>query len=94
MFSSSSVLVKRMFRPVEEEFGPSPLKQMKEEGLKRGNGQSLVVKTNVLGVLLSDKERCIWLRLSQLFDASTNMVQLGEDNITPAQYTRWHFSNC
>ncbi|KAK2527839.1 Grhl2 [Columba guinea] len=31
----SSVLVKRMFRPVEEEFGPSPLKQMKEEGLKR-----------------------------------------------------------
>lgn len=49
---------------MEEEFGPSPLKQMKEEGLKRGNGQSLVVKTNVLGVLLSDKERCIWLRLS------------------------------
>ncbi|NWX39812.1 GRHL2 protein, partial [Steatornis caripensis] len=33
--SHSSVLVKRMFRPVEEEFGPSPLKQMKEEGLKR-----------------------------------------------------------
>uniref|UniRef100_A0A674I455 Grainyhead like transcription factor 2 n=1 Tax=Terrapene triunguis TaxID=2587831 RepID=A0A674I455_9SAUR len=32
---SSSILVKRMFRPVEEEFGPSPLKQMKEEGLKR-----------------------------------------------------------
>ncbi|XP_059579820.1 grainyhead-like protein 2 homolog isoform X5 [Alligator mississippiensis] len=31
----SSILVKRMFRPVEEEFGPSPLKQMKEEGLKR-----------------------------------------------------------
>ncbi|RMC15089.1 hypothetical protein DUI87_07269 [Hirundo rustica rustica] len=31
----SSVLVKRMFRPVEEEFGPSPLKQIKEEGLKR-----------------------------------------------------------
>uniref|UniRef100_A0A7M4FT16 Grainyhead like transcription factor 2 n=1 Tax=Crocodylus porosus TaxID=8502 RepID=A0A7M4FT16_CROPO len=29
------ILVKRMFRPVEEEFGPSPLKQMKEEGLKR-----------------------------------------------------------
>uniref|UniRef100_A0A8C3SLW3 Grh/CP2 DB domain-containing protein n=2 Tax=Chelydra serpentina TaxID=8475 RepID=A0A8C3SLW3_CHESE len=31
----SSILVKRMFRPVEEEFGPLPLKQMKEEGLKR-----------------------------------------------------------
>ncbi|OWK55947.1 Grainyhead-like protein 2 [Lonchura striata] len=31
----SSILVKRMFRPVEEEFGPSPLKQIKEEGLKR-----------------------------------------------------------
>ncbi|XP_050796883.1 grainyhead-like protein 2 homolog isoform X2 [Gopherus flavomarginatus] len=31
----SSILVKRMFRPAEEEFGPSPLKQMKEEGLKR-----------------------------------------------------------
>lgn len=40
MFSSGSVLVKRMFRPVEEEFGPSPLKQMKEEGLKRGNSCS------------------------------------------------------
>uniref|UniRef100_A0A8C0IRQ5 Grainyhead like transcription factor 2 n=1 Tax=Chelonoidis abingdonii TaxID=106734 RepID=A0A8C0IRQ5_CHEAB len=32
---SSSILVKRMFRSSEEEFGPSPLKQMKEEGLKR-----------------------------------------------------------
>ncbi|XP_032634396.1 grainyhead-like protein 2 homolog isoform X2 [Chelonoidis abingdonii] len=31
----SSILVKRMFRSSEEEFGPSPLKQMKEEGLKR-----------------------------------------------------------
>ncbi|XP_074842937.1 grainyhead-like protein 2 homolog isoform X2 [Carettochelys insculpta] len=30
-----SILVKRMFRPVDEEFGPLPLKQMKEEGLKR-----------------------------------------------------------
>ncbi|XP_027828964.2 grainyhead-like protein 2 homolog isoform X1 [Ovis aries] len=31
----SSVLVKRMFRPMEEEFGPAPSKQMKEEGMKR-----------------------------------------------------------
>ncbi|XP_006122469.1 grainyhead-like protein 2 homolog isoform X3 [Pelodiscus sinensis] len=31
----SSILVKRMFRPVEEEFVPLPFKQMKEEGLKR-----------------------------------------------------------
>ncbi|XP_032103799.1 grainyhead-like protein 2 homolog [Sapajus apella] len=31
----SSVLVKRMFRPMEEEFGPVPSKQMKEEGTKR-----------------------------------------------------------
>ncbi|XP_074124003.1 grainyhead-like protein 2 homolog isoform X5 [Sminthopsis crassicaudata] len=31
----SSVLVKRMFRPMEEEFGPPPSKQMKEEGMKR-----------------------------------------------------------
>uniref|UniRef100_A0A8D0GUF9 Grainyhead like transcription factor 2 n=1 Tax=Sphenodon punctatus TaxID=8508 RepID=A0A8D0GUF9_SPHPU len=31
----SSVLAKRMFRSVEEDFGPSPLKQIKEEGLKR-----------------------------------------------------------
>ncbi|XP_023558077.1 grainyhead-like protein 2 homolog isoform X3 [Octodon degus] len=31
----SSVLVKRMFRPMEEEFGPTPTKQMKEEGIKR-----------------------------------------------------------
>ncbi|XP_033615618.1 grainyhead-like protein 2 homolog [Fukomys damarensis] len=31
----SSVLVKRMFRPMEEEFGPAPAKQMKEEGTKR-----------------------------------------------------------
>ncbi|OWK04417.1 hypothetical protein Celaphus_00016400 [Cervus elaphus hippelaphus] len=30
-----SVLVKRMFRPMEEEFGPAPSKQMKEEGMKR-----------------------------------------------------------
>ncbi|XP_063113756.1 grainyhead-like protein 2 homolog isoform X3 [Cavia porcellus] len=30
-----SVLVKRMFRPMEEEFGPAPAKQMKEEGVKR-----------------------------------------------------------
>uniref|UniRef100_A0A4X2KB25 Grainyhead like transcription factor 2 n=1 Tax=Vombatus ursinus TaxID=29139 RepID=A0A4X2KB25_VOMUR len=30
-----SVLVKRMFRPMEEEFGPPPSKQMKEEGMKR-----------------------------------------------------------
>uniref|UniRef100_A0A8D0GT34 Grainyhead like transcription factor 2 n=1 Tax=Sphenodon punctatus TaxID=8508 RepID=A0A8D0GT34_SPHPU len=29
------VLAKRMFRSVEEDFGPSPLKQIKEEGLKR-----------------------------------------------------------
>lgn len=36
IFSSSSVLVKRMFRPMEEEFGPAPSKQMKEEGMKRG----------------------------------------------------------
>lgn len=83
-----------MFRPVEEEFGPSPLKQMKEEGLKRGNYQFLVVKTTVLGVLLSDNERCVWLRQRQLFDANTSIVQMGEDIITPAQYTRWHFSNC
>lgn len=34
--SRSSVLVKRMFRPMEEEFGPAPAKQMKEEGVKRG----------------------------------------------------------
>lgn len=46
MYSSSSVLVKRIFRPVEEEFGPSPLKQIKEEGLKRGNSQFLAVKNN------------------------------------------------
>ncbi|XP_004850283.2 grainyhead-like protein 2 homolog isoform X1 [Heterocephalus glaber] len=31
----SSVLVKRMFRPMEEEFGSAPAKQMKEEGVKR-----------------------------------------------------------
>ncbi|XP_045883345.1 grainyhead-like protein 2 homolog isoform X1 [Meles meles] len=31
----SSVLVKRMFRPMEEEFGPAPSKQLKEEGIKR-----------------------------------------------------------
>ncbi|XP_053414813.1 grainyhead-like protein 2 homolog isoform X4 [Nycticebus coucang] len=30
-----SVLVKRMFRPMEEEFGPAPSKQIKEEGMKR-----------------------------------------------------------
>ena len=36
IFSSSRVLVKRMFRPMEEEFGPAPSKQMKEEGMKRG----------------------------------------------------------
>ncbi|XP_060052302.1 grainyhead-like protein 2 homolog isoform X2 [Erinaceus europaeus] len=29
------VLVKRMFRPMEEEFGPAPSKQMKEEVIKR-----------------------------------------------------------
>ncbi|XP_036193826.1 grainyhead-like protein 2 homolog isoform X2 [Myotis myotis] len=31
----SSVLVKRMFRPMEEDFGPTPSKQIKEEGMKR-----------------------------------------------------------
>uniref|UniRef100_A0ABK0LE26 Grainyhead-like transcription factor 2 n=2 Tax=Rattus norvegicus TaxID=10116 RepID=A0ABK0LE26_RAT len=30
-----SVLVKRMFRPMEEEFGPTPSKQIKEENVKR-----------------------------------------------------------
>ncbi|KAJ6653817.1 hypothetical protein lerEdw1_008661 [Lerista edwardsae] len=30
-----SILAKRIFRPVEEEFGPPPLKQIKEEGTKR-----------------------------------------------------------
>ncbi|XP_036193827.1 grainyhead-like protein 2 homolog isoform X3 [Myotis myotis] len=30
-----SVLVKRMFRPMEEDFGPTPSKQIKEEGMKR-----------------------------------------------------------
>uniref|UniRef100_A0ACB8FEN5 Grainyhead-like protein 2 n=1 Tax=Sphaerodactylus townsendi TaxID=933632 RepID=A0ACB8FEN5_9SAUR len=30
------LLAKRIFRPVEEEFGPPPLKQIKEEGAKRG----------------------------------------------------------
>ncbi|KFO35182.1 Grainyhead-like protein 2 like protein [Fukomys damarensis] len=40
----SSVLVKRMFRPMEEEFGPAPAKQMKEEGTKRAasKGQACV----------------------------------------------------
>ncbi|KAK1212769.1 GRHL2 protein, partial [Pygoscelis papua] len=54
--SCSSVLVKRMFRPVEEEFGPSPLKQMKEEGLKRGNSQFLAVKNNAVGLMPSSWE--------------------------------------
>ncbi|EGW09560.1 Grainyhead-like protein 2-like [Cricetulus griseus] len=31
----SSVLVKRMFRPMEDEFGPAPSKQIKEENIKR-----------------------------------------------------------
>ncbi|XP_060099407.1 grainyhead-like protein 2 homolog isoform X2 [Heteronotia binoei] len=30
-----SILAKRIFRPVEEEFGPPPLKQIKEEGAKK-----------------------------------------------------------
>ncbi|XP_061460543.1 grainyhead-like protein 2 homolog [Rhineura floridana] len=30
-----SILAKRIFRPVEEDFGPPPLKQIKEEGTKR-----------------------------------------------------------
>ncbi|XP_036193831.1 grainyhead-like protein 2 homolog isoform X6 [Myotis myotis] len=33
-----SVLVKRMFRPMEEDFGPTPSKQIKEEGMKRVKG--------------------------------------------------------
>lgn len=44
-FFSSSVLVKRMFRPIEDEFGPAPSKQIKEEGVKRGisRGRAMVL---------------------------------------------------
>ena len=62
-----------MFRPVEEEFGPSPLKQMKEEGLKRGNSQFLAVKNNAVGLMPSRWEGQVWLGPSQLFDAGANV---------------------
>lgn len=41
---------------MEEEFGPSPLKQIKEEGLKRGNSQFLAVKNNSVGLKPSSWE--------------------------------------
>lgn len=68
-----------MFRPVEEEFGPSPLKQMKEEGLKRGNSQFLEVKNNAVGLIPSSWEGQVWLGPSQWFDASANVGWMGED---------------
>lgn len=65
MYSSSSVLVKRMFRPVEEEFGPSPLKQIKEEGLKRGKNPFLV-KNHSVGLKPSNWEGQVWFGQSKL----------------------------
>lgn len=63
-----------MFRPVEEEFGPSPLKQMKEEGLKRGNSQFLAVKNNAAGLMPSSWEGQVRLGPSRLFDAGANVA--------------------
>lgn len=66
---------------MEEEFGPSPLKQIKEEGLKRGNSQLLAVKNNSVGLKPSSWEGQMWLEQSQLLDASADMGRWGKRSL-------------
>lgn len=51
---------------MEEEFGPSPLKQIKEEGLKRGKNPFLAVKNHSVGLKPSNWEGQVWFGQSQL----------------------------
>lgn len=82
-----------MFRPVEEEFGPSPLKQIKEEGLKRGNSQFLAVTNNSVRLKPSNLEGQVWFGQSQLQEASATMGRWEKRSLHLLSIRR-HFNKC
>nr|XP_021136165.1 grainyhead-like protein 2 homolog isoform X1 [Columba livia] len=99
----SSVLVKRMFRPVEEEFGPSPLKQMKEEGLKRvllyvrketdEVFDALMLKSpTVKGLMEAQRKHFCWLVQSDVWNRETR--QGLQPKGTPSLLFQCHSERC